>query len=334
MRVALVLTVKNEERLLRHNLLYHRALGAEHIFVYFDGTTDGGKAAISDLDFVTLQDSVSPEKYEHLTYLEKFTSQADEHHTARQCLNTFDAQQECKAMGINWLVSLDADELVCPNTTEIIGLPQFFDTIPPQVEIVYLQTREFLQHKISIHNVFSEGTLFKTTPTYRSRLKNITKQLDNPFTGQQQKFPYWYGQTMGKGAIRIGKDVIPHNVHRYKKVDGLQVTSVKAGLVLHYHAYDAADFIKKFTNFSEHPDTFLSGNSVESIKLLLRDVVNKSGKTETELKTYFENNLMFSRTEVTALLKNKYLWLLSRDPAPLEEITSVQQVFQQKIKAH
>ena len=327
MRVALVLTVKNEARVLRNNLRYHRAIGAHHIFVYFDGTTDEGKATIQDLDYVTVQDSVAAATYQQYAFLDKFTSQAAEHHTARQCLNTYDAQQQCAKMGIDWLISIDADELVCPNIDMQVSLPEFFGDIAKGVEVVYLQTKEVLQRKSSYGNVFAEETLFKSVPTYQSRLKNIYKQFYNPCTKEKQRFSYWYGQTMGKGAIRIGQGVIPHNVHRYKKEDGSTPRTRKVGFVLHYHAYDAQDFIKKFTNFSKHPDTFLSGNAVESLKLLLRDVVNKSGMSEAALERYFEAQLMFQESEVKQLQANRYLGVLKRSPAPLTTIHSVAAVF-------
>ena len=52
MKIGLVLTVKNEERLLRTNLIYHKALGVSNIFVYFDNSKDGGRNSIEDLEDV------------------------------------------------------------------------------------------------------------------------------------------------------------------------------------------------------------------------------------------------------------------------------------------
>ena len=46
MKVAVVMTVKNEERLLPQNVHYHLGIGIECIFIYFDGTTDHGKEKI------------------------------------------------------------------------------------------------------------------------------------------------------------------------------------------------------------------------------------------------------------------------------------------------
>tara|TARA_A100000171_G_C2140027_1_gene154344 strand:+ start:10492 stop:11499 length:1008 start_codon:yes stop_codon:yes gene_type:complete len=330
--IALVLTVKNEERLLRSNLLYHQAIGIRHVFVYFDNTTDAGKESIRDLDFVTIQDSLAPDTFAHLDFLEKFTSKAAEHHTARQCLHTYDAMVKSETMGMDWLISLDADELVCTSKNTPSQLPQFFSDMEPSVELVYLQTLEVLAQKLEYGSVFLEETLFKTQPSFGSRFQNITKAVFNPVTKKEEKFSYWFGQHLGKGAIRLKSGSIPHNVHRYVKKDGTKPVSVKAGFVLHYHAYDAPDFIKKFTNFSDRPITFLSGTSVNSLKLLFRDVVNNCGMSQEELYSYFANNVQFSPKEVQYLKKNKYLGFFSRTPAPLTEITSVQQVFQQKIK--
>jgi hypothetical protein len=39
-KIALVMTIRNEERALRSNLLYHHALGVDTAFVHSDGSTD------------------------------------------------------------------------------------------------------------------------------------------------------------------------------------------------------------------------------------------------------------------------------------------------------
>src|SRR5690554_2189724 len=218
MKIALVLTVKNEFRLLRNNLLYHKAIGVDRAFVYFDNTTDNGRESIADLDFATISDSVSPGKYAHLEYLHKFTSQAAEHHTARQCLNTFDAQQICESENIDWLISIDADELICTDPIAPTDLKSFFGTVSDEVEVVNFKTLEALQQKTSYINVFAEETFFK------SNKQAFYKSIRNPFTKSPQMFTWWYGHTMGKAAIRSGRDLIPYNVHRYERKDGTEAS--------------------------------------------------------------------------------------------------------------
>lgn len=326
MQVAVVLTVKNEARLLRDNVLYHHAIGVDKVFVYFDNTTDDGKDTVSDLPFVNIQDSVPAEKYTHFKYLDKFTSQAEAHHTARQCLNTFDAMQSCKVLGIDWLISIDADELIGTDLDAISNLKTFFKGIPSSVDVVNFKVYEVLQRQLNYKNVFAEETLFKSQRSFKRRHERLFKYVYNPFTGKHLKFSFWYGQHLGKGAIRLNTNVIPHNVHRYKRING-KAAILEAGFVLHYHAFDAVDFIKKFTNFRNHPNTFLSGNTVESLKLLLRDVVNTSGLSNDELKDYFKTNLMFNEKEVSGFLKNKTWCFFNRKERAVLSIKSVQEVF-------
>jgi hypothetical protein len=321
LKIAIVLTVKNEARLLRNNLLYHKAIGVDQAFVYFDNTTDDGQDSIADLNFVKTTTSVQADNYIHLDYLQKFTSQAAEHHTARQCLNTYDALRQCKTLGIDWLISLDADELICTDLKQPSNLKSFFKSIVEEVEVVNFKTLEALQQKEKYQNVFAEEILFKANK------QAFYKSINNPFSKLNQQFTWWYGHTMGKAAIRVDKNVIPHNVHRYKRIDGTQPVRVDKGNVLHYHAYDAEDFIKKFTNFEDHPNTFLSGNKVEDLKLLLRDVVNSSDYNRYELENYFKENLMFHEKEINKFKKGRKFVFFKIKPTPLKEITSVQLAF-------
>lgn len=321
MKIAIVLTVKNEERILRNNLLYHKAIGVDKAFVYFDNTSDKGKESIADLDFVSNSNSVNADNYTHLEYLDKFTSQAIEHHTARQCLNTFDAHQQCKAEGIDWLISLDADELICTDFQNPSNLKSFFNEIPSEVEVVYFKTLEAVQHKMQYQNVFAEETLFK------ANRNAYFKTFYNPFAQSKQRFSWWYGQTLGKGAIRPDRNLIPHNVHRFRNLNGSKPTALKKDAILHYHVYDAEDFIKKFKNFSDRPNTFLSGNKVEDIKLLLRDIVNTSGLDKKQLEHYFKDNLLFNEKEMNKMKKGRKNFLFKFNPAPIQEVNSVMRTF-------
>ncbi|WP_040278192.1 glycosyltransferase family 2 protein [Psychroserpens damuponensis] len=327
MKIAVVLTVKNESRLLRDNLRYHYEIGVSKAFVYFDGTTDDGKETIKDFDFVDSQDSVNPEVYKNLDYLNKFTSQAEEHHTARQCLNTYDALQKSKALGFDWLISIDADELIATQTDKRSNLKTFFNNQDDSVDVINFRTLEVLQQQEHFENVFAEADLFKTRKNFKYRGESIFRKIYNPSLQKFDKHYYWYGQTMGKGAIRINSDLIPHNVHRYIHKNDDQPKNINDGYVLHYHAYDAEDFIKKFRNFSQHPEHFLSGNRVESLKLLLKDVVNNQGYSEVELKEYFKNNLLFTSKNIKKLSKNKKLFFLKRRQSAVKQVVSVVKTF-------
>lgn len=332
MRIAIVLTVKNEERLLRNNLLYHKMIGVEKVYVYFDGTTDNGKVSIQDLDSVEIKNSVATKDFKHLPFLEKFTTQAAEHHTGRQCLNTFDASQKAEKEGYNWLISLDADELLVTRENEVPDLKSFFKKISPEFNAVRFTVREVLQAKKYYQNVFAEETRFKTKRHFRKYYKNIFKKIYNPNSGKYDKYLYWYGHHAGKMAIRLNRGLIPLNVHRFTDQLGTKPKTDVKGMLLHYHSFDATDFVKKYENFNSHPNTYLSGRKVEKLKLLLIAVVNKSGMTSLELEDYFERNLMFKEKEILKLWRNRVWFFLKRETPVLTEITAVQKTFKEILR--
>ncbi|MCP5110267.1 MAG: glycosyltransferase family 2 protein, partial [bacterium] len=119
MRIGLTITVRNEQDLLRANLTYHRELGIDRAFVYFDGTTDGTEATVRDLPFVECARSVNPARFQPASHLRALVREAGRHHTARQVLNTCDALRRSRAAGLEWLIALDADELICPSTESV-----------------------------------------------------------------------------------------------------------------------------------------------------------------------------------------------------------------------
>ncbi len=331
MKIALVLTVRNEERLLRQNLLYHQAIGVEKVYVYFDNTSDNGKESIRDLQFVEIRDSVSAGDFQQHSYLEKFTSQAGEHHTARQCLNTFDASIKAGEEGCSWLISLDADELIVTGERGISDLHSFFQSINPEINAVKFEVREVLQAKKWYKNVFAEETRFKTQRKFKRNFKNIFKQLYNPATGNYEKYMYWYGHHAGKMAIRLRKSLIPLNVHRFVNREGKKPETAVKGFLLHYHSFDSTDFIKKYQNFDSHPSTYLSGRKVEKLKMFLITVVNTCGMGKTDLEEYFENNLMFKEKEIEKLRRNRTYLIFKREMPVLKEITSVKEVIKKLI---
>src|SRR5690606_21502974 len=214
MKVGLVITVKNEERILRANLIYHLSIGIDKIFVYFDGTNDNGKVKISDLENVECFNSVDPSVYSDFAYLDRFKLQFYENHTARQCLNTYDAKQKCLKLGINWLLSLDADELFLMGIKKQISLAEFFNT-HNNFDVIQLRTLEVLGRKMLYKNVMQEETMFKVHSQFKHWNDRIFFKYFDPYNNKMIKHRAWLGHTMGKCAIKVDSKIIPHNVHRY-----------------------------------------------------------------------------------------------------------------------
>ncbi len=326
--IALVITAKNEERLLKHNLEYHFAVGVSKAFIYFDEPTDQGPDSINNLPDVIIQNSVEADQYKNKSYLDKFTSKAIEHHTARQCLNTYDAMQKCKELGIDWLISIDADELIIADEASPKSLNSIFQDVGKDVDLVHFDTKEAVQRKVHYSNVFAEECLFKYTHNFKRKIDKLYKKIEDPFLKKNVKISYWMGQFQGKSAIRVSSDLIPKNVHRYKKIDGSKINQIKKGLVLHYNMFDRKDFLKKFQNFKNRPNTFLGGNSVSYKKKLWRDLVNSDTLDRAYIDAYFENNILFSDKEIKSM-SGMIFGLIPRKQPAFMEITSVNKVFKQ-----
>lgn len=331
MKVAVVMTVKNEARLLRQNVLYHLGIGVTKIFVYFDNTTDSGAQTLNDLDKVEMNQSVKSETYQNIPYLEKFWSNASEHHTARQCLNTYDALQKCKSQQIDWLISLDADELFLSSKDGLLTLQEFFhEANQRKADVIRLKPLEVVAKKNAYEHVMLEETLFKTQKNFQSKFDQIYHEIFDPYSKSHNKVSFWLGHTMGKSGIRVQSDVIPNNVHRFTAMSGEELRTINMGYLLHYHIYDYEDFIKKFQNFKEHPDTFLSGNKIEDLKSLWIKLVNDPNHSSDYLKSYFEENLLFGPAKLKRLQKTRLWNILKRKEAAVMTIDLPKRVLTSK----
>lgn len=324
MKLALVITVKNERKLLRENLIYHHFLGIEHTYIYLDGTDDGTEETIKDLKFVSISNSVDPEPYQGQPEIREFIEHHAEHHVARQCLNVYHTQKLAMKAGYDWLISLDADELLCvdPLYSYPNQLIDFFNGIDPGIEMVRFTTLEIVQRKMTYKNVFSEETLFKESG---AKLQHL---LYDPFKHRIFRIRKFYGQTMGKAAIRTNVVCKPRTTHKFVGLDERYLVRVWQGYLLHYYGYDFDDFIKKYRNFQHRPDKHLSGNDVEYIKRLWRDMVNRSDMSIDDIRAYYQRWFLFKPLEVARLSRSRILGLIKTEPQIIE-VTSVQNAFKE-----
>ena len=331
MKVALVITVKNEERILRTNLIYHLAIGVEKIFVYFDGTTDNGRETISDLEHVACFNSVDGKTYSDLKYLEKFNSQFHENHTARQCINTFDAKQKCLKLGIDWLLSLDADELFLMHLSKSITLSEFFNS-HKNFDIIQLKPLEAIGRKLVYNDVMKEEDMFKLKPHFKHWNDKISFNYYDPYQDKLFKQPAWFGHTMGKCVFKVNSNIIPKNVHRYKASDNSKPNILNAGYVLHYYQYDYIDFIKKYRNFKQLPDTFLSGKPIPNMTKLWRRLVNDPQFDELYLKEYYRKYIFNDQIKLKQLSSTRFFNIFKRKEKAIIKITYAKDILKESLK--
>jgi len=321
MRIALVSTFKNEKPLLRLNLLYHHFLGVEKFYLFDDGADDGTVDSISDLPYIRVMKSVDASLFSDRPELERFTSQAHEQHTARQNLNTCTAIEMAPQENFDWLIALDADELLCPDRSiSYVGqLVDFLAAIPEEFEVVRFPTLEVVSHQMEYENVFAQETLFKKLNTA------INHRVFDPSSRRTFKIRGFLGQNMGKSAVKLITNIRPINVHKFVTLNGRELNRTWTGNLLHYYCYSYSDFIRKYRNFSKQLDTWESGNPIEYQRKVWRDLVNDPESTESDLRSYYQRWLLFDKAEI---LRLRLLGLLTLTPR-LVEVNTVQSAFRE-----
>lgn len=293
--IGLVMTQKNEAALLPHNLAYHRYLGVSHFYIFDDGSTDESMATIADQAGV--QRFWEPDYTGVPAELSgTLTKALHGNWIARQHLNTYNALQLARADGVDWLLSLDADELVALDNTEQDALRTLCAEATPATEAFYFQrTYEVLPQCTTPPNVFRHAHRFKT-PAYAYHHK---REFLDPV--QNQRFSLSFlSHTTGKSLVRTAADLRPFSSHDFVKRDGSKVVSQSVGRLMHYHFYSAADFINK--NRLPHPNHFVYGGGVPYYpKLFWRDLVLNAELSDAEIHAYFAAWLVFSEDEIAQL---------------------------------
>ncbi len=314
--IAAVLTVRDERKLLRKNLLYHHFLGITHVYVYDDGSTDGTLETVADLPFVTARPSVAVSDVEAGTAPGAATRLHDDFFVARQLLNSAHAMELARSAGASWLLAIDADELISVDRSiaQAGSLATLLASQPPSVHTVTFMPLEAIQRQIHYQDVMTQETLFKVGAA------GATRETFDPFTKRMHRIDAVYGHKAGKQAVRTSIPSMPYSVHRFRAPGGKKLRTVERGDLLHFYAPDFETFLQKFRIMKDHPDRHVDGRTVVLQKRLWRDVVNRSGMTDDQLRDYFATWVMFDDKQIQRL-RSPRRYVRRRKPA-LVEVTS------------
>lgn len=297
------MTVRDERDLLRSNLLYHHFIGVDRCYIYDDGSVDGTRESVQDLPFVEIRPSTDGWQAPVPSHFGDVLEESRGQFAYRQLLNVMDATARAAADGVSWLLAIDADELVA---IELKGVsPQILatrlDRLGPQVEGVVFATLEVLQRRLRYDDVLTQETLFKRIQT------DATRETYDPFAKVTRRVRVVYGHRAGKMAIRVAPDVVPHSAHRFTRRDGTALRTVGLGHLLHYYSHDWAAFVRKFRLMKDHLDHHVHGDRVVMQKRLWRDVVNRAGLDDEQLRDYYARWVMFDEASVASLSRRPRL---------------------------
>jgi hypothetical protein len=299
--VALVTTVRDERSMLRANLLYHRFLGVDTCYVYDDGSRDGTLESVSDLPFAVTRPSVEPDEAPPWPHLARARQVCESFFVGRQMLNTAHAMVEARHSGFEWLLMIDADELVVVDRHHALqgSLGRALAGLPEPVQAAIFRPLESVQRRVSHSNVMAEETMFKRVD------RRATRDTFDPFANRVRRIRSVFGHVAGKSALRLDVAACPRNSHRFATAAGRPLREEVAGDLLHYYAADFEDFVRKFRTMKDHPDRQLHGGEVVLQKRLWRDVVNRSGWAEAQLREYYERWVAFSEPEIERMSASK-----------------------------
>lgn len=276
---AIVLTVRNAERLLPSFLSYHLAIGFSRIFLFFDAADDPGIRLAEGIRGVTitvrdgqLERSWRSTRVYHFD--SRVREQIEKEAMARQMLNAELGLRMALEQGITWLLHIDVDELFyCPAGTVHEHFRAFTEAGHKHVK--YLN-HEAVPESIDIDNCFHEATLFKRNPGWGNA---------GPETPGDRKCPKpccFQFYVNGKSAAKVTKSVVPVGVHdfrSYRRTPWLRskssVFSPQDGtVILHYPCCGFESFWTKFVTRGYFPDKWWgTGGAQSEFNRVSRDVV-------------------------------------------------------------
>ncbi len=290
--LGLVTTVKNEVRLLRRNLLYHRWLGVERVYVYDDGCEDGTGASVADLPDVLFLPTVPPDAYAGRPELEWVVAHHGDHVVSRQVLNTLDAQRRAEEDGLRWLLFSDVDELILPPGGARPGaLREHLAGLPAEVEAVRFLPLECVQDVMERADPYDVG-LFKDASV------RIRRSCPDPLTRRMHRFDWIYGHKKGKSIVRLGLDAFPRNPHRFGHRDGRKLRERVERWVLHYKFSDFGGFLQH-QRLHEYGTEDVVRVPIMPARLFFSQLARVLD--EEELARYYERWLLFSPAELFRL---------------------------------
>jgi hypothetical protein len=276
-------TVKNEGATLLRSISYHRAIGFDHFFVFLDGTTDDTASHLAGVAGVHVRKSVAPDEAAVAGGPDWIAAIAPWWSTdlgVRQRVNTFAATRLCQAMGIDWLLCIDPDEVFQASLSDppsAARTREFFLGIPQDVDQVLMKNLEAIPPVNSTGSPLTDCTKFlarfpATESVWRimsGGIRRVVKipaaqawfdyffyqfrfmgalprLLIHPTTGKRIPAGYFLGYSNHKSAIRPERassfDFVVHYWRKWHRAP----RNVERGNVLHYDFPSLEYFIAKF----------------------------------------------------------------------------------------
>ena len=328
-RFAITYTVKNEAALLPSSIAYHAAAGCSRFYVFWDGTTDAGPDLLRDRDDVVAQDSVSPDLLPAAGVLSIDASRWAHDSRVRQRVNTAYAATLAAREGIEWLLFIDADELVLgdPGDRGVARIDHMLARVAEDVDQVLAPNVEVVPTGAVVAFPFRDCTIFLARrPIARAigragrrtllrifrsdrlaawfdylfykmvSLGRLPRAMRDPWSGRFVPRGWFLGYHSYKPFVRAARaGSFDFAVHRWTASARGRPRSIRAGLVLHYDLFSVDHYARKFRQRQPRP------GEPFSTRAFLSRVATTLG--DDDLRAFFERNIAMADEEVARLIR-------------------------------
>lgn len=315
-RVAIASTVRNPGPSITSFVRHHLASGVDSILLFFDDPDDPWIDAVPDDDRVSCIACDAELRSSWADWPER--ALVDEQVMARQILNVELALQVARNAQIEWLVHLDADELLdCAERS----IPEYLAGRDGAIDQVTFLNLEVIPETDDVLDMFREMTLFKRNPR---TLPDPAQQRELLARVPQLRDRWFFYYTIGKSAVRVRPGARPDGVHRFRHVNGaLRTEIVDAPRILHYMNAGFENFWRRYQTWGRFPDHWFGGELIRdrigAFHLEARDAV-ATGDRELARRFYRERVVVSDPDAIAALLASS---LCERVDGPARRLAQI-----------
>ena len=304
LRVGIASTLRGAEKVIDSFITYHRAVGFEHLFLFFDDPDDPALRRAQGNDDVTIiptDDHLRQQWQMSSLFAADFVDEI----MGRQTLNLEIAIGLAAERGLDWLLHIDQDELFYSARQSV---QDHFDELAARnVDCAMYPNHEAVPEQIDVVNFFKEVTLFKkasttrATPEFNDQQKALITTTLQPGSG----FFHFYAGV--KSAARVQPGLRPFGTHKFKPPAGsLTATACTDPVILHYPCCGFDHFWDKFTLVSARPYTWWGQDATNRLGSFLRDAlaVGRQGDRQAARAFYEHRFVLADEAVVEALIEN------------------------------
>lgn len=280
---AVCITIKNEATLIAENIRHHINLGAARVYIFLDGTEDtSGSIAASLGPRVTVRNTIAPHEVdEPPDWIMDILPRWQENMDVRKRINTYFAARWAQRDKIEWLYSLDADELLVfsmlADGRSNIDSNEFHGKIPTEIDQVLVRNLEAVPRPDSKDHPFISTDLFLcrhrrteilfrylsalfrrvvSNPAYQAWFEYIfywlrfggalPRLMVDPIDFEKIPAPYFLGYNNYKSGIRTSRAAhFIFDVHKWRG-GGVRPKTMEFGELLHFDLPNISYFRNKF----------------------------------------------------------------------------------------